>query len=425
MAEQKQTFQDIIRSKSKDIDMSFRRGFEEFDQPNSTRPSGGGNSRYALWFIALASVVLLFFVLSYFFSGSTVTITPKSAVVALDDLSFTAVKANSTAALGFEVMSLKGEETRVVTATETTEGSQKASGQIIIFNNFSSASQPLVAGTRFETTDGKIYKISSPVTVPGQQKKNGQMVPGSVEATVTAAEAGEAYNIALSDFTIPGFKGSPRYDKIYARGKTVMSGGSSGRVYVVAEAEANQIRAELAVALKEKLTAQAEAQLPPGYILFPNAVFWSEEVTQGAAVGTEAEVTVRESGTLETFIFKQETLTKEIAKKGIAGFDGLPVAIQNLNTLELQIADVIVNPNTVTELSFGFTGTTNVIWNVDDQTLRTDLMGRQKKEFQSIARRYPSIEKASISIRPFWKSRVPENPEKIKIVNTLESSNNK
>lgn len=421
MAEQKPSFQEIIRSKSKDIDMSFRRGFEEFDQPKNS----GGSGRYALWFIALASVILLFFVLSYFFSGATVTVTPKSAVVTLEDLSFTAIKATSTDALGFEVMGVKGEETRMVTATETTAASQKATGQIIIFNNFSSASQPLITGTRFETPDGKIYKISAPITVPGQQTKDGQLVPGSVEATVTAAEAGEAYNIPLSDFTIPGFKSSPRYDKIYARGKTVMSGGSSGVVHVVPEVEANQIRSELSGALKEKLISQAKAQLPPGYVFFPSAVVFIEEGGQGPAVGTEEQVLVRESGTLQAFIFKQETLTKEIAEKGITTYDDLPVLVQNLDELQFRTSEDISNPNAISELTFGFTGTADVVWNVDTAGLRTDLIGKQKKEFQSIARRYPSIEKASISIRPFWKSRVPENAEKIKIINTLESSNNK
>ena len=409
----KPSFSDIINSKSKDIDMSFRRSFEQINVKDSTP----NNSRYLLWFIAIASVILLFFVLSYFFSGATVHVTPKSATVPLDDIVFTATKATTDDNLGFEVMAVKGQETKTAQATVEQTASQKASGKIIIYNDFSRSEQKLISGTRFETADGKILKISSAVTIPGQKTVAGKLTPGSVEVTVTASEAGDLYNIPLSDFTIPGFKGGPKYQKIYARSKTVMSGGSLGAVHVLPEADANKIREELATALKAKLLVQAKAQVPEGYMFFDGTVFMTTEDTKGPVSGKDVEVSVVESGTLRALIFKRDILTKEIAKKGIREYDNLPVSISNFDALTLSLNNHdMINPNDVKSISFSFIGSAHTVWDVDQKSLTTDLLGIKKKEFDTVLEKYLSIEKASLSIKPFWKLRLPDDSSKIKIV---------
>ena len=48
--------------------------------------------------------------------------------------------------------------------------SQKAQGTITIYNAYSAAPQDLVATTRFLTPDGKIFRITTNVTVPGETK---------------------------------------------------------------------------------------------------------------------------------------------------------------------------------------------------------------------------------------------------------------
>jgi len=101
--------------------------------------------------------------------------------------------------LPLEIMQLDMTERKTAKATGVENVEKKASGRIVVYNEFSSAPQKLIATTRFETPDGKIYRIKDAVTVPGA---------GSVEATVYADQPGEEYNIDLTDFTIPGFKGN-------------------------------------------------------------------------------------------------------------------------------------------------------------------------------------------------------------------------
>ena len=95
---------------------------------------------------------------------------------------------------------------------------RRASGKIIVFNNYSTNSQRLIARTRFETLEGKIYRIRDAVVVPGISDKDGRKTPGSIEVTVFADEPGEEYNIGYTDFTKnngwPNSTGSPFSTKI-------------------------------------------------------------------------------------------------------------------------------------------------------------------------------------------------------------------
>ena len=65
--------------------------------------------------------------------------------------------------------------------------SQKAQGTLTIYNAYSSAPQTLVATTRFVTPDGKIFRLTNEVTVPGAKITNGQIVPSSINAPIAAA----------------------------------------------------------------------------------------------------------------------------------------------------------------------------------------------------------------------------------------------
>ena len=66
----------------------------------------------------------------------------------------------------------------------------KASGKIMVYNNFSSEPQRLIIRTRFETKEGLIYRIPESIVVPGKTVKMGWETPGSKEIGVFADEPG-------------------------------------------------------------------------------------------------------------------------------------------------------------------------------------------------------------------------------------------
>ncbi|MGC8776088.1 MAG: hypothetical protein ACP5QN_02140, partial [Minisyncoccia bacterium] len=79
-------------------------------------------------------------------------------------------------------------------ATGQKNVSEKAQGEITIYNAYSSEPQVLVATTRFEAPNGLIYRLKDRIIVPGAQIKDGKIIPSSITALVEADQPGEKYN---------------------------------------------------------------------------------------------------------------------------------------------------------------------------------------------------------------------------------------
>jgi len=120
---------------------------------------------------------------------------------------FIAVSEKETGGVPFDIMLVDEVGLKEVQSTSEDTVKEKASGQITVFNDFNENTQRLIKNTRFETSEGLIYRIQNSVVVPGQTvDSSGKTVPGSIVVTVYSDQPGEKYNIGLTDFTIPGFK---------------------------------------------------------------------------------------------------------------------------------------------------------------------------------------------------------------------------
>ena len=73
----------------------------------------------------------------------------------------------------------------------------------------------------------------------------------------------------LSDFTLPGRAGTPRFSTIYARSKTGMSGGFVGVEKTVSESDEAQAKSQLEAALRSELISDSIAQVPEDFVLIP------------------------------------------------------------------------------------------------------------------------------------------------------------
>jgi hypothetical protein len=391
--------------------------------PPTPSSSGGEPSRRGLWVLAGISVLLLYLTFALFFSGAKITVTPRQEQVVLDGR-FSAVKEAQPLGLQYETMSLSEEETRKLQATGEKQVETKASGTIIVYNNFNSSPQRLIKNTRFMSPDGLIYRIPSSIVVPGQKTVNGKVVPGSVEAVVYADSPGEEYNKdELVDFTIPGFKGGPRYSAFYARSKTPMTGGFAGVVKTVSPAEENAAREEIRTALSEQLKKKARQQIPKGFILYDDAVFIDTDSLPNTEDTNSGKVIIGERVTLHGVLFNEEALSAFIARNTIAHFEESSVIVSNLNELTFKIVDKTeARPWKEERLSFTLVGTPYIIWTFDETRLKNDLAGKSKQQINTILSGYPGIEKAEVVIRPFWKKSFPKNINKIKIETIINKS---
>jgi len=383
---------------------------------NQTSPSFF--SRFGLWILALAVIVVFVLAFSLLFSGTTVTVKPKQRDVFIDG-QFEAFRMAEVGQLAYEIMSVEKTLTKEVPATGEADVEDRASGQIIIFNNFNSGEQRLITNTRFETPDGLIYRIDKPVVVPGQKTEDGDVTPGSIEVTVYADEPGEQYNIGLTDFTIPGFEGSPRFEGFFARSKTAMTGGFVGKRLRADDEAVAKARTELRSQLEQELAEQAQAEAPAGFHLFSTAttvVF--ESLPQGEQSNA---VEVREKATLYGVLYREGEFARFVATNTVAGYDQEPVEIFDFDMLSYNVVEqATARPWEDESAQFTLTGDAKIVWLYDEEALRDDLAGRAKDALPTILSGHPSIREAEVSLHPFWRQTFPEDIEKITVERTLE-----
>ncbi len=381
-------------------------------------PSSFSWRRIFLWGGAAICLILLGLVLSASFTGVTLTVTPKTELATVHH-PFTALRV-ATAPLHFEVVPIRETAETTIPADTAKKVSERASGTIVIYNNFSSKPQRLIKNTRFETEDGLIYRIAQSVTVPGTTVKGGRTLPGSVEAIVYADSPGKEYNIPLADFTIPGFKtDKARFAGFYARSKTPMTGGFDGVVKTPSDEALTRVRAALRADLDVRVTKKLQGAVPKGFILFDGARTLTRESPVPEERGTNLAL-VRETVVGAAYLFKREDLARAVAAAVFPSYQGsVPLEIPELNALSFRLTDPLkADREAVDTLRFTLDGTARVVWLYDETKLRSALVGKQKAELAGVLGSFPTIERVDMVMRPFWSTRFPDNPKKISFERT-------
>ncbi|MDO8572524.1 MAG: hypothetical protein Q7S11_01990 [bacterium] len=400
--------------------------FEHSRSGMSSRISNSNNvkkksSHFVLWILAVVVIVgTLGVAFSTIFFGATIKIIPLNKSVSLE---LDIVARENTTEEGFvpyQKIPLPNEEmSEDIPATLEKEITKKASGTIKIYNEYSTASQRLIKNTRFESKSGKIYRIDNSIVVPGMSVAGGKTTPGSVEAKVYGDAPGEEYNSGPSDFTIPGFKGDPRYTKFYARSQTPLMGGFSGKVKVPSEEDQNKAVARLKESLRGELIKKARAQIPEGFILYDSTIFIIFNDLEAINPQNPTHITVK--GSLYGVMFNRSILSGFIVKKIDDSYDGSPLLIRNIEELDVEPKHEILDPGNLKDISLVISGQASIVWDVDQEKLKGELTGVSKKDgFKNVISQYASIWKAEAVIQPFWMTNFPKNPKNITIVEALE-----
>ena len=342
-------------------------------------------------------------------STVAVNVSPYKETLAID--SRIRARANATAdGLLFEIAQLNAEESGLVTATGISSGGQYASGKIIVYNNYGSAPQRLIANTRFQTSDGKVYRIKGAISVPGM---------GMTEATVYADQAGEEYNIKPTDFTLPGLKGGPRFEKVFAKSKSAMSGGSSVNARVVKKEDIDSVRTAVNEKLKNRLTETLSKQKPEGYVLFAGAVkieYMENPDNPKVGDSSSRSMAFKTNGSATGYLFKKDALAKALADDSSGDLKKAPkndpIMVDNIESLDFNLISTDAKNK---EITVRLKGNANFVWVVDAAKLLEEIINYKGKDYTSVFQNYPSIEKAAIVQSPKWWPRFPKDKSKIKI----------
>ena len=374
---------------------------------------------FVIFFIVVGGGV----VASILMGGADVTIYPKFKEPNVN-ATFTTALNPQDKELPYEIMTLEAEGERQVSASGQETITKQTEGTIFIYNNFSSDPVRLVTNTRFESSNGLIFKIKDPAVVPGYTTDtDGSKKPGVVTAVVYADEVGEEYNIKPNKFTIPGFKGEPEYDDIYAESTVDFTGGFNGKKFIIDEDELKTAQQALRLELRNSLLERIDSEKPAGFVVFQGAVTFTYESLPAVAYGDNL-ATIKEKVFLRIPLFKEESFASFVAAATVPGYEGEDVRIEDYSSLSFEYKNATTSSSdigAVTELLFNLTGRPTIVWEYDEGKLKTDLLGKNRTAFTAILNGYPSIEKGSKAvIRPFWKSKFPTKLEEINLVEIVK-----
>lgn len=392
---------------------------------DQTQASVRRRRHWGRWLVVSVVIILpIGYFISTTFGQAIITITPRQVPITVSGLyravSLPSGTASSTE-LGFQTMTVKASESTTVPAGEIKPVSERASGTIVVTNRYSKTSQLLITNTRFEAPNGKIYRIHEAATLPGYTLTGATMTPGELTVKVTADQPGTGYNGAPATFTIPGFKGKPQFNTITAKLKIPFTGGFVGERRVISPSALLVAQSKLDEELKSRLLAEAGSQTPDEFVWYPKSVFWRVETINDNASSTK-DSTITRQVELVVPIFSRLELSQTIARRMLPTYDGAPVLVDNLSSLELEPNNPIVDPETIKELIFSLSGEGTLVWQFDKTDLIRNLLGRDSRDYQSIFVKYPSIAGAKATFNPPWLLRFPNEATRIIIEMALTGS---
>ena len=414
-----------IKPKQKEIPAKEVREFKEYREVDvydkvefkTNKTPSKNKSKYFLWFVALASVLFCFFAVSLLFAKAKILVNPKIENVSLNE-NLSATKDSTGSGLSFDLVAIPGQESETVSATGQKNVSISATGTVVIFNSYSSASQTLNIDTKLEGSNGKVYKTQTKTVVPGMSKDG---TPGQVQVGIYATAAGADYNSGPLDFTIIGFKGTPKYSKFTVRSEsgTQITGGFIGVEPNVDPADETIALNTLTNTLQTSLLMKATAQIPDGYILFKNAFFLDTNNSDLTSVSNpDGTATLTLTGTLYGVILNENDLTTKIAQDNIQNYDESDVYIPNINNLVFSLvpATTATTISTAQNINFTLTGPAQIVWKLDTDKFMSDVLGQPKKDFTQILSKYPYIDSATLTISPVWKMSIPDQAKNVKVI---------
>jgi len=381
------------------------------------RESGPWKSYALLAIIVLILGVGAIVILSTVFHRAYVTVSPFRFDAVLSG-SFQSSPDSPT--IPYQSLSASEMVSKVIPATGKEQASDRASGTIVVYNSYSTGAQRLITNTRFQTADGLIYRVHTPLVVPGYAVKAGIKVPGFVEATVYADRPGEKYNVGLSDFTLPGLTDASQKKLIFAKSKTAMAGGFVGERAIVdpnaRAAAVSDLQAELDRTLRAKILDSA----PPGTFVFSGTITVTYSPVPDI-LKDEKNATVSVSGVASAPAFSFEALGREFARQANVPYTG-DLTVENPN-------DLIVHANppgtaaakgTVT---VSVSGTAHLTSIFDEVQLAEDLSGKDQKAASAVRSAYPGLETIGIKLFPIWSGSLPSDPSRVKIKVTGRTAN--
>lgn len=365
-----------------------------------------------LVFVVLSVVGVFFFVQG----KAEVVITPKTEDVTVEasftiDTSEAVIDYDNNVVPGI-IFSDKRDGSANFNSTGTDDKAKKATGTIKVYNKMNPAKAlSLVKGTRFLSVPGElIYKSDAAFTIPAAKSDS---APGSVEIKVTAAEAGEKYNISSATFSVPGLSGSEYYSNIWAESVTALAGGEESTVKIATKNDISSAKDNFEEKYDQESKNALIASIPEGYTYFEEDI---------SPVITNLKVSAKEGDEVDQFnvaghieseatVFRMEDADKLGEKLLMKDVSELKTIVPG--SVAYEVKEKKLNKDGTVTLKVVFTGK---IYSLPEESILMDsLLGKNTKYSASLLENIPEVNNVTIKLSPWWKLTIPTNEQRVEI----------
>ncbi|MCX6721297.1 MAG: hypothetical protein NT026_01700 [Candidatus Staskawiczbacteria bacterium] len=302
-------------------------------------------------------------------------------------------------------------------ATGNANNEGQASGTITVYNKYDPATPlTLKAGTHFLSDSGKLFTALQKIVVPAATKSGGKIVPGSVDVKIQAVEGGENYNIAPSNFSIPGLKGTAYYYSVYGVSKSAMSGGYAGKVKKVTDDDIQGAKDALTKKAADEAAAELKSQIPSDYILLDNAI--SSENVDGSTQtkpGTVADnFTYQATVKATALAFKKADAEKFAKDYLISQLSQGKTLLDSSFKVNYSAGTVDISGGKET-LSLDFSSGT--YQDIDKLSVATSLTGKNYAQINETISNLlgDQVSKVQINFWPFWVTSAPNSQKAVEV----------
>ncbi|MFC1810677.1 hypothetical protein ACFLZH_04205 [Patescibacteria group bacterium] len=402
-------------------------------------------NRQALTILITVSILILILIVYIAIPGATIKLTPKSDTISSSANITLADAASNATYLDTHpqnvIASFPAETTVKRTITYHTTGNRfqgkNATGNITIVNT-SPREWPLVEQTRFQTSDGLVYRIQKGLTVPAASIGG----KGTIEAYVVADELdangliiGDRGNIEPTQFFLPGLSETNR-QKMYAESTEGFTGGETITHKMVSiedlEAAKGKMEAELINAAEEELKKAVlkmnqerniELSLLTGNLAIEigePSVFVDESLEGQMVESFEVSGEVYSKGIaynyneLANILRAKLKLSKSPEKKLIKiDTDSISyrlIPIEEGDNPTRQTITATIKGIEQYEISSDKENGRRLIENI-----KNHIVGKSVEEAETYIQQLPSINKVDISSWPAWSPNIPSVPDNIKV----------
>jgi hypothetical protein len=317
--------------------------------------------------------------------------------------------------LSFQVMVVSSEVTRQVYASSLQQSNTKASGSIVVFNEYSTKAITLKKGTTVTATSGKKYITQASVIVPGYTTVSKLKKAGtSPQVLVTAADVGESYNAEGTSFTVSGYNSK----QLYARSSGAITGGEAGIAHVLTDADRESAILTLQADLAEKLKRETRAAIKDEFVTFPNLQFITIDRDSLTIKGNDIKFPASIKGTMVSYLIHRDMLEAAIASKIVSDHVYPDVSIPALGDITVEPISAIPTDATKVPdtLTISLSGSGTLITKVPVEKIKQAVLGIPRKSFSEKLQTIPEIDEARYTLYPFWAPFFPSSEDRITVI---------